>query len=363
MTKLQRLSHNTLPAAPKAGFAAFVPASRTFLLFTFLVVSALQMHASLAQASVPVASDPLIERREVNAWLHKIHRAAQVQNYVGTFVYQRGSTMRSSKISHFSDRGNEYEELEALDGRPRRILRKNEDIYTLVPERKTVYQEKRESRDSFPALLAMPGRDVLNFYAPKMLPTERVAGFDCIVIELSPKDGFRFGYRLWADRNTGLLLRAQTLDAEGHQLEQATFSQINIGVPSEKSRILNAIHSTQGWHVVHSQVLAGHLADAGWTISANVPGFKSIREVRRTMHSSVDGSPLEVRQVVYSDGMSGLSVFIEPVTEDRKEGHGSAGATNILIKRYGNFWLTLLGEVPQATLQQFAASIDYKPGK
>ncbi|WP_420819614.1 MucB/RseB C-terminal domain-containing protein [Pandoraea terrae] len=355
---MQRLSQLPLSRVQKTAFA---PVGRTFLLFAFLVVSTLQAQA-WAQASAP-GVDPLIERREVNAWLNKIHRAAQVQNYVGTFVFQRGSTMRSSKISHYADRGNEYEELETLDGRQRRILRHNEDLYTLLPEQKTVYQEKRESKDSFPALLATPGRDVLDYYDPKMLPSERMAGFDCIVIELSAKDAYRFGYRLWADRNTGLLLRAQTLDPDGHLLEQAAFSQINIGVPSEKSRIVNAIHGAQGWHVVRPQVQAGHIADAGWTINANVPGFKAVREVRRTMHAGADGAPLEVQQVVYSDGMAGLSVFIEPATRDRKEGHGSAGATNILIKRYGNFWLTLLGEVPQATLQQFAANIDYKPGK
>jgi sigma-E factor negative regulatory protein RseB len=348
---MQRLSIESLPRAPMG---------RTFFLFAFLLATTLQTQA-WAQASAP-SGDPLIERREVSAWLNKIHRAAQTQNYVGTFVYQRGSTMRSSKIGHFAEKGNEYEELETLDGRPRRILRQNEDVYTLIPDQKTVFQEKRESKDSFPALLATPNRDVLDYYAPKVLPNERMAGFDCMVIELTPKDEYRFGYRLWADRNTGLLLRAQTLDAEGHLLEQAAFSQISIGVPSEKARIVHAIQATHGWHVIKPQITASRLSDAGWSIDVDkkVPGFKAVREVRRTMRSTTDGKPLEVQQVVYSDGMAGLSVFIEPATRERKEGHGNAGATNILIKRYGDYWLTLLGEVPQATLQQFASSIEYK---
>ena len=121
---MQRLSTESLPRAP---------IGRTFFLFAFLLATTLQSHA-WAQASAPSA-DPLIERREVGAWLNKIHRAAQTQNYIGTFVYQRGSTMRSSKISHFAEKGNEYEELETLDGRQRRILRKNDDVYTLIPER------------------------------------------------------------------------------------------------------------------------------------------------------------------------------------------------------------------------------------
>ena len=31
-----------------------------------------------------------------------------------------------------------------------------------------------------------------------------------------------------------------------------------------------------------------------------------------------------------------------------------------LVKRSGDYWITLLGEVPQTTLQQFASAIEYK---
>lgn len=328
-----------------------------------LAIAATHQPAMAEPSSQPPGVDTLVQRREVNAWLNKIHRAAQTQNYIGTFVYQRGSAMRSSRISHFADRGNEYEQLETLDGRPRKILRQNEDVYSFIPDHKIVFVEKRESKDAFPALLAASSNDVLNYYDPSTLPDERVAGYDCVVIDLKPKDDYRFGYRLWADKRTGLLLRAQTLDAQQHVLEQAFFSQINIGVPSEKSHILAGIRSMHGWHVVHPRITPADLSEAGWTIRADVPGFKKIRQVRRSMRLSPGSDPVDVLQAVYSDGMAGLSVFIEPATRKRKEGHGSTGATNILIKRQGDFWLTLVGEVPLATLQQFAANIEYKPAK
>lgn len=334
-----------------------------FLAAMLLALAAAQ-HPALADPSAqPPGSDPLVERREASAWLNKIHRAAQTQNYTGTFVYQRGGTMRSSRISHFAEHGNEYERLETLDGRPRKILRHNEDVYSFIPEHKTVFVEKRESKDSFPALLAGSSGDVLDFYDSRMLPNERAAGYDCVVIDLMPKDRYRFGYRLWADRNTGLLLRAQTLDANGHVLEQASFSQIRIGGPSERKSILAGIHNMAGWHVVQPQIQPADLKQAGWSINVAVPGFKEIREVRRSMHANPGAAPVDVLQAVYSDGMAGLSVFIEPAIRERKEGHGSTGATNILIKRQGDFWLTLVGEVPQTTLQQFAANIEYKPAK
>ena len=63
-------------------------------------------------------------------------------------------------------------------------------------------------------------------YEPKLLGADRVAGIDSQVIELDPKDAYRFAYKLWADKKTGLLLRAQTLDPNGQVLEQLSFSQI-----------------------------------------------------------------------------------------------------------------------------------------
>ena len=73
---------------------------------------------------------------------------------------------------------------------------------------------------------------------------------------------------------------------------------------------------------------------------------------------------IPVDQAVFSDGLAAISVFVEPVENNtRKEGAGSSGATHVLVKRRGDFWITLLGEVPQATLQQFASAIEYKAPK
>ena len=103
----------------------------------------------------------------------------------------------------------------------------------------------------------------------------------------------------------------------------------------------------------------------GWQLTPNIAGFRKIRELRRPMASSQQGQPpIPVDQAVFSDGLATISVFVEPVEKNtRKEGAGNSGATHVLVKRRGDFWITLLGEVPQATLQQFASTIEYKPSK
>ncbi|HEY2020303.1 MucB/RseB C-terminal domain-containing protein [Paraburkholderia sp.] len=298
--------------------------------------------------------------------LDRIHQAAQQENYEGAFVYQRGDFVQTSRIAHYSTHSDgQFEQLESLDGKPRKMLRHNDDMFTFVPERRLVVVEKRQNKDSFPALLAVSGEQVLSVYEPKMLGDDRVAGVDSVVLELDPKDAYRFAYKLWADKKTGLLLRAQTLDPSGQVLEQLSFSQVRIGVPVDKAGIVNGIRNLAGWTVVRPPVEPVDMAAQGWEITPSVPGFRMIRQLRRPMASREAGQPpIPVDQAVFSDGLAAISVFVEPVENNsRKEGTGNSGATHVLVKRQGNFWITLLGEVPQTTLQQFASAIEYKAPK
>jgi sigma-E factor negative regulatory protein RseB len=245
------------------------------------------------------------------------------------------------------------------------MLRHNDEMYTFIPERHLCVVEKRQNKDSFPALLAGSSDQVMSVYEPKLLGDDRVAGIDSQVVELDPKDAYRFAYKLWADKKTGLLLRAQTLDPSGQVLEQLSFSQISIGVPVDTTPIANGIHNIAGWTVVKPPVEPVDMEAQGWQIDPTVPGFHKIRELRRPMASAdPSGPPIPVDQAVFSDGLAAISVFVEPVEKNtRKEGAGSSGATHVLVKRQGDFWITLLGEVPQATLQQFASAIEYKAPK
>lgn len=305
-------------------------------------------------------------RERASAWLDRIHDAARRENYEGVFVYQRGNFVQSSRIEHYAVRGEgEFESLESLDGQPRKLLRHDDDLYTFVPERHLCVVEKRLNRDAFPALMSAGAEQVLSVYDPKLLSGDRVAGLDAQVIELDPKDVYRFAYKLWADAKTGLLLRVQTLDASGQVLEQIAFTQVRIGGPARKSGIVAGMHNTSGWTVVHPPVSPIDMQAQGWRIKPDVAGFREIRQLRRPMAArDAAAPPIPVDQAVFSDGLSTISVFVEPAEKNsRKEGAGSTGATHVLVTKYRDFWVTVLGEVPQTTLQRFASAIEYKATK
>jgi sigma-E factor negative regulatory protein RseB len=336
---------------------------QTLVLFRFVVALSFFWGLS-AQAENP---DPLAEGREAQSWLKRIQSSAQRLNYSGTFVYQQGNQMRTSRITHVVSGKNEVEKLEILDGKPREYIRNNEEIVCYVPETKTLLVEKRVTHDIFPAILAANPADLAQFYDVRKAEAGRVAGHDCQSIVLEPKDNLRYGYKLWAEKSSGLLLRAQTLNEKREAVEQISFTQISIG-NIDRAQVKPSISNTSGWHVENAEMSQVNLS--GWTVKFLPPGFKKVREVKRMVSdrpasasasASAVSNQREVSQMVFSDGLAAISVFIEPGSQSRTEGSIQQGAMNIVGKRQGDFWLTIVGEVPSAAIKQVANSIEFKP--
>lgn len=308
--------------------------------------------------------------KEALAWLTKVQSAAQNLNYSGTFVYQQGSQVRTSRIAHALEGKNEVEKLEVLDGTPREYIRRNDEITYIAPESKTLLIEKRVLKDIFPSVLtAHPGR-LSSYYVVTVGPGQRVAGYDTKQIVLKPKDGFRYGYKLLAEKSTGLLLKMQTMNETGAVLEQIAFTQLSIGaVPSAKLR--PNVADTRGWRVENA--VTTQISKSDWKVKTLPPGFKKVREMKRLLSNpeATDtsggklspGSSREVSQMVFSDGLATVSVFVEAAAAGRTEGALHQGAMNILSKRQDNFWLTIVGEVPSATIRKIAGSIEFKLDK
>ncbi|RJG07895.1 transcriptional regulator [Noviherbaspirillum cavernae] len=344
---------------------------QTLVLFRFVVAFSVLFALSAKAQNIESPAD----KREAQSWLKKIQSAAQKLNYAGTFVYQQGTQIRTSRITHLVDGKREIEKLEILDGKPREYIRSNEEVVCYVPEAKTLLVEKRVTHDVFPAILAANPSDLTDFYNVRKGEAGRVAGHDSQAIVLEPKDNLRYGYQLWAEKTTGLLLRAQTLNEKSEVVEQITFTQIAIG-NIDKNRVKPTFQNTAGWRVENA--VMSQVSLSGWTVKSVPPGFKKIREVKRLvsdttpMNSSASGNAQnnahpatqphqrEVSQIVFSDGLAAISVFIEPGTQSRTEGFMQQGAMNIAGKRQGDFWLTIVGEVPSTAIKQVANSIEFK---
>ncbi|HYD78437.1 MAG TPA: MucB/RseB C-terminal domain-containing protein [Paucimonas sp.] len=329
--------------------------------FRFVVV----VFSFIAVQAQAQNTEPQADKRDAQGWLRTLQSAAQKLSYSGTFIYQQGSQVRTSRITHVVDGRNELEKLEILDGKPREYIRSNEEIVYYIPELRTLLVEKRVAQDVFPGILAANPGDLATYYTMRKAETGRVAGFDCQAIVLEPKDRLRYGYKLWAEKNSGLLLRAQTLDDGNDVVEQIAFTQIAIG-NIDRGRAKPTFVNTNGWRVENPTTTLS--APSGWNVKTLPPGFKKIGEVKRVVSdTSTTGASAnaqagrrEATQLVFSDGLAAISVFIEPGAHSKTEGSMRQGAMNIVGKRHGDFWLTIVGEVPLAAIKQVANSIEFK---
>ncbi len=290
--------------------------------------------------------------------LMQIQQAAHKLNYVGVFAYQQGSDIESSRIVHACDGTNEQERIELLNGTPREYLRLNKSVQCLIPEEKKIVRE-RERGDRFPGLLLSNSESIDANYQVRVLPQPlRVAGRQCQLIDVLPRDANRYGYRLCVDTESQLLLKAQTVTREGVVVEQVAFTQVTIGQEIPE-KMLKPSWSTEGWSVVESRQRNVDLGALGWRFTAP-SGFTPSSQSEQVF----DGDKL-VHQLVLSDGLATISIFIEPYLKERSEykpvGAAQIGSVNIYGIKVANFWLTVLGEVPASALEQLAQSIQYVP--
>ena len=323
---------------------------------------------SAHSTSVAIAGKPAGQAKseaEAIKLLDGINPAAKRLDYQGSFVFQRNATVQSSRIVHFVEGHDQYQKVDGLDGAPRSVIQHNDDVFTFLQNSKTVILDQRKGQDNFPALLSGGSAHILDVYHVSITGSDRVAGIDCRVVALTPNDAFRFAYRLSVDPASGLLVRAQTLDSDGSVLEQVAFSQVQMGPVAADSRkvIRDSLHQLSGWKVVRAPVESVNIESAGWTLDPGVPGFHKVLELRRPMAAREAGAPpIPVDQAVFSDGVTAVSLFIEPIDKsDRKPGEGRSGATHLLAEQHGDFWITLIGEVPALTLRRFASTIRFAP--
>jgi sigma-E factor negative regulatory protein RseB len=306
----------------------------------------------LAQAPAQAPADAM-------ALLRRIYQATEKLSYSGTFVYQQGERTETSRIDRIAAPGGDIERLEVLDGMPREIVRTRDTVRCYLPESQTVKVERRLDQRAFPGMLPEQISELARNYSISRGERVRIAGYDCEAVVLTPKDDLRYGYKLWADVNSGMLLKARTFNRKGDAVEQFTFAQLTIGnVPRERVRSRNA---AQKWRVEDAAVAPANLSRAGWTMGAELPGFRKVTEVTRNL-----GEARPVGQMVYSDGMVAVSVFIEPLagrTEAVRPGLSSLGAFHIYTREVANHVVTVVGEAPAASVQRMANQVEYRRPK
>ena len=313
---------------------------------------------ALAAAGAAVLASAQGTERGINDGLMRMQEASRARSYVGTFVVSSGAgAMSSARIWHVANGGQQVERVEVLTGAPRSTFRRNDEVLTFLPEHRLVRAERRDSLGVFPNLLKSTDVSIPDFYAAKRVGADRVAGFDADVVQLAPKDAMRFGYRVWTEKRSGLVMKLQTLDADGNVLEQAAFSELQLDTPVRAEKLAQMMQPPAGWRVERADAVKTSAAAEGWSLRSAVAGFKPMNCYKRQQPGGAGDGGI---QWIFSDGLASVSLFVEPYDRQRhaQEGLFAAGATQTLTRRVDDWWLTAVGEVPPQTLKAFAQNLE-----
>lgn len=296
-----------------------------------------------------------LAERSVSEWLLRMHEASRRRSYAGTFVVSSAAgALSSARIWHVCEGDLQMERIESLTGAPRSTFRRNDDVLTFLPEIKVARSEKRESPGLFPHLLTSSENSIPEYYSARVAGRDRVAGFDAEVVQLAPKDNLRFGYRIWSEKKSGLVVKLQTLDTDGRVLEQAAFSELQLDAPVRMDKLAQMMASTDGYRVEKTDVVKTTAAAEGWSLKTAVAGFKPMSCYKRR------GSE-NTMQWIFSDGLASVSLFVEPYDRQRHAQEGlfaPIGATQTLTHRIQDWWVTAVGEAPPHTLKAFAQGLE-----
>ncbi|HEX8012593.1 MAG TPA: MucB/RseB C-terminal domain-containing protein [Casimicrobiaceae bacterium] len=288
-------------------------------------------------------------------WLQRAATAAREQNYAGTLVYQSAGRLETSRLTHMVDEKGEHEKLVSLDGPAREVVRNNEQVRSYYPDAKIIRVEPRIPRRAFPSLLPQQLETLTVYYVFRMAETARVAGVETQAVLFEPKDGMRYGHKLWADVSSGLLLKAQLLNERNIPIEQLAFTDIQIGIKIDRDAVRPTfMPPPPDWQMRES--LPGDMVqkDTGWTVKKLPPGFAKVVEGFRTLRGKVG----PVAHLVYSDGLVAVSVFVEPIPAvPERIGLSQQGGINQYRRQLDDYLVTVLGETPGTTLRQIAYSV------
>jgi sigma-E factor negative regulatory protein RseB len=301
-----------------------------------------------ASLNVQAVDDPWLA-------LQKTAFAARELNYQGVFVYQNGNQTRSVQITHMNNAGRELTRNVVLDGQPREVFSEGSDIVIFNAKHNKVVIEKRRGQNLFPAMLPTDLNVLKYSYTAKFGPVERIAGREAQIIDLVPNDNFRYSYRVWSDVEFGLLVKMTLLNHQNQAVEQIGFTQLSMLNTHDLNWFQPKIDLTKQY-VMEEENEVHHVTN-NWVVANLPPGYRKIDHIEHL----VPGKTTMVNQVIFSDGIASVSLFIEPMKKGSrpKMGHKTLGSTNICANVIDGFQVIVVGEVPAQTVQQIAKAVSF----
>jgi sigma-E factor negative regulatory protein RseB len=313
---------------------------------------------------------------EAGMWLQKMGDALRHESYEGIFTYMRGYQLDTVQVAHEFREGQEFERLSHLNGAPRELIRAGDDFVCNHANIGHVETDHEFLTGPFTRAFSEKLSSSQSFYQFSVLGSDRIAGRAAVVLGVAPKNNDRYGYRLWLDRQTGLLLQSHLVNG-GRILEAFQFSRIEIGNPINPPSLASTLGDDRVQHRlgIHSapqpsgaksqrpqiaqqpqpsqpsqtsQTSQTSQQPLAWRVAWLPSGFRAVISPARD-------------RVLYTDGLATFSVFFErPGASKLGELETHMGGTVVITRRIKGSaqQITVVGEVPADTAKRVAESVE-----
>ena len=313
------------------------------LLFIFFLVTSF---VSLSHSS----DDP---------WLiiDKAAKATKFLNYKGVYRSQHNKEIKSIEITHATNNDQEFVRMNVLDGSPGEVLSQGKTTYVYNTIEDNVIIQKRKKQRLFPAIFPRNVELLRDIYRLSIGKTERIAGRISQLVVLSPIDDFRYSHYFWLDRKSFLPLKMVVIDKDENIIEQASFTQINMIDNKNLDWFKPDVDPSKNYIFDDKIVDQGIVKNRFWKVKKIPPGYKEVDFRTKRM----SGLNFLSHQLVFSDGLSFVSLFIKPISRGQKPkvGHVKVGANNICARYQDGYQIMAVGSVPTSTCNKFSESIEF----
>ena len=293
-------------------------------------------------------------------WLIQMSNAARTSNYQGVLVYRGDELLETFRVTHRFADGAERERVQSMTGEVREVLKKMDAITAILPKDRRMVFNRPTPKSLFPALSGKRLEQIAAMYDVKDIGNSRIAGRMCRGITIAPRDAFRYGYELWADRETAVPLKVTLVDKARRGIEQMFFTEVDFPstIPDEAfERDLPAESIRASTNTAASAITTAQASEPlAEPVVAPMPGFSKLppgfRVVRHEVRMLPDGSRED--HFVLSDGLSAISVFrAVRITETDRTAQrlDQMGAVNAYSRLVGRMHVTVVGEAPQQTVK------------
>lgn len=232
------------------------------------------------------------------------------------------------------------------------FLRSGDEVHCILPNKRAVLIDSWESESMLFTSMPASSERFADAYSMHVKSSGRVAGRPTTMLSIEPDDGLRFTHRLWLDTETGMPLRTQIVDGNDTVLSEIRFATIDFDVDLELPDF-ETDHDIADYRWIERRKSVSQAVDTDWDSDALPVGFERV-----SVHDEVlRGSDKPATHILYSDGLSNVSVFIEPAAGRSSTTRSRIGGANSFSTTRSGYRITAVGEVPVETAERIALSM------